>query len=79
MSGRTRSQKRLVRAVAESLESRRLLSLVVPNFHTHPTATAKLYLDFVGTPAFDWDGTRRAWPRIRQRRADSSVHHGRRC
>ena len=34
-----------------------MLSLTVPAFHSHPSATAKLFLDFDGAPAFTWDGT----------------------
>lgn len=41
----------------EALEPRTLLSLVVPAYHSLPNATAKLYLDFVGSPAFAWGGT----------------------
>jgi hypothetical protein len=46
----------------EPLEERRMLSLTVPAFHSHPSATAKLYLDFDGSPAFDWGGTRAHGP-----------------
>ncbi len=42
----------------EALERRLLLALVAPVFHSHPGAPATLYLNFVGSPAFDWGGTR---------------------
>ncbi len=41
----------------EPLEERRMLSLTVPAFHSHPSATAKLFLDFDGNPAFTWNGS----------------------
>ena len=46
------------RYACERLEDRVLLSLVAPVFHSNPGAPATLYLDFVGSPAFDWGGTR---------------------
>src|SRR5262245_24321966 len=41
----------------EELEDRRLLTLVPPALHSLPGAPATLYLDFVGSPAFTWNGT----------------------
>src|SRR5207244_10240689 len=63
MALRTRSASRRRQALisasncCEPLEARRLLALIVPSFHSHPTATAKLFLDFDGNPAFTWNGT----------------------
>jgi hypothetical protein len=37
-----------------SLESRTMLSITVAQLSSHPTATAKLYLDFTGAPAQAW-------------------------
>lgn len=37
-----------------SLESRTMLSVTAPQLSSLPTATAKLYLDFVGAPAQQW-------------------------
>ena len=39
-----------------------LLSLVAPVFHSRPGAPATLYLNFVGSSAFDWGGTRAHGP-----------------
>ncbi|HEY7086575.1 MAG TPA: hypothetical protein VH518_00720 [Tepidisphaeraceae bacterium] len=41
----------------EPLENRRLLSLTAPQLDSLPGAPVKLYLDFVGSPAFQWDST----------------------
>ena len=39
----------------ESLEERRLLSLTVPALNSLPGAFQSLYIDFDGSPAFDWN------------------------
>src|SRR4051794_14417008 len=43
------------RAVVESLEHRRLLSLTVPAYNSLPGAFRKIFLDFDGNPAFTWN------------------------
>lgn len=45
------------RYACEALEQRVMLSLVAPLYHSNPNATAKLYLNFTGSPAFAWGGT----------------------
>ncbi len=57
-----RSKDHGSRYACERLEDRVLLSLVAPVFHSNPGATAKLYLNFVGSQAFDWGGTRAHGP-----------------
>src|SRR5262245_14438193 len=54
---RTEKTMRLRQAVlaCEPLENRRLLSLTAPQLDSLPGAPVKLYLDFVGIPAFQWD------------------------
>src|SRR5215510_7800722 len=51
-----RTNRRPARSWCEPLETRRLLSLVVPSLSSLPGAPVTFYLDFDGAPAANWAG-----------------------